>query len=49
MTGKHDPSAAAQRSAAPHSSVNETAPIRQAQAPASGVSVPRHLGAGVTR
>lgn len=46
MPGKHDPSAAGQRGAAAHSSIDETAPIRQAQAPASGVSVPRHLGVG---
>ncbi|GHF74213.1 hypothetical protein GCM10010218_64180 [Streptomyces mashuensis] len=46
MSGKYYPSAAGQRGAAAHSSINETAPIRQSQAPASGVSVPRHLGVG---
>ncbi|MDX3208704.1 hypothetical protein [Streptomyces scabiei] len=46
MPGKPDPSAAGQRGAAARSSIDETASIRQAQAPASGVSVPRHLGVG---
>ena len=50
MSGKYDPSAP-RRGTEPRGTraavgVDETAPIRQAQAPASGVSIPRHLGVG---